>query len=184
MNIPADVPKEKKREYEKNFNDATRNSGNVMLFAGDQRFEHLNYDFVGEGVSKNDADPIHFFNIASHAKIGLFGVQLGLIAKYGEDFPDIQYLVKLNSKSNLVKTAQRDPLSTALYDVEQVVAFKQQSGLKILGIGYTLYLGSENEHIMVREAAQAILKAHQNGLLAIVWIYPRGKDNIYILIFV
>jgi DhnA family fructose-bisphosphate aldolase class Ia len=29
---------------------------------------------------------------------------------------------------------------------------------------------------MLKEAAQAINQAHQNGLLSVLWIYPRGKN--------
>ena len=44
-----------------------------------------------------------------------------------------------------------------------------------MGIGYTVYLGSEFEHLMLREAAQAIIKAHHHGLICVLWIYPRGQ---------
>jgi fructose-bisphosphate aldolase/6-deoxy-5-ketofructose 1-phosphate synthase len=98
-----------------------------------------------------------------------------LISQFGRDYPEVPYLVKLNSKTNLVKTDQQDPLSPQLIDVEQVVEFKNSSGLEILGVGYTVYLGSEFEHIMLREAAQAVYKAHQHGLITVLWIYPRGK---------
>jgi len=84
-------------------------------------------------------------------------------------------VVKLNSKSNLVKTSQRDPLSPLIHTVQQVVHFKNISDLKILGVGYTVYLGSEFEDIMLQTAAQVIRNAHENGLIAILWIYPRGK---------
>lgn len=44
-----------------------------------------------------------------------------------------------------------------------------------MAVGYTIYLGSEFENQMLAEAAQIIFNAHQNGLLTIIWIYPRGK---------
>jgi DhnA family fructose-bisphosphate aldolase class Ia len=43
------------------------------------------------------------------AKIGAFASQLGLIAKYGTDFQHVPFIVKLNSKSDLIKTNQTDP---------------------------------------------------------------------------
>jgi len=52
---------------------------------------------------------------------------------------------------------------------------REASGLNILGIGYTCYLGSEFENQMLAEAAQLIHQAHQYGLLTIIWMYPRGK---------
>lgn len=175
VNVPADVPKAKQAEWIKNYNLITHGKDRMMLFAGDQRIEHLNDDFVGKDVSKDDADPEHFFRIASQAKISLFAGQLGLLARYGRKYPKVPYMVKLNSKSNLIKTAQRDPLSRSLVTMEQVIRFKKTSGLNIVAVGYTIFLGSEFENIMLTEAAQAIFEAHQNGMLAVLWIYPRGR---------
>ncbi|MCP5102603.1 MAG: aldolase [bacterium] len=173
--VPADVPNGQINEYINNLDEITLGSGRLMLYAGDQKIEHLNKDFYGEGISEDDNEPEHLFKIAGTAEIGVFATQLGMIAMYGYDYPEVPYLVKLNSKTHLVKTAQRDPYSPQLVEVEQVVDFKNNSGLNVLGVGYTIYLGSEFEHLMMREAAQAIYKAHQNGLITVLWIYPRGQ---------
>jgi fructose-bisphosphate aldolase/6-deoxy-5-ketofructose 1-phosphate synthase len=173
--IPADVPNGALNEYLSNYDEITLGSGRLMLFAGDQKVEHLNDDFYGDGIASDDADPEHLFKIATQAEIGVFATQLGLISLYGNDYPDIPYLVKLNSKTNLVKTAQQDPLSTQMIDVRQVAEFKKNTGLNILAVGYTVYLGSEHENAMIREAAQAVYWAHQHGLVTVLWIYPRGK---------
>jgi fructose-bisphosphate aldolase/6-deoxy-5-ketofructose 1-phosphate synthase len=172
--VPLDVPKAMQETYVNNYMGMTRGTGRLMLFAGDQKVEHLNDDFYGEGVPEDDADPEHLFRIASKAKIGVFATQLGLIARYGMDYRDLLYLVKVNSKTNLVETAQADPFSNLWYDVDQVVEFKENSGLNILGVGYTIYLGSEFEAEMLVQAAQIIYDAHQNGMLSVLWIYPRG----------
>ena len=175
IKVPLDVPKAARKKYIQNYLDITRNSGRIMLFAGDQKIEHLNKDFYGENIHSDDANPEHFFRIASKAKIGVFAAQLGLIAKYGADYKDIQYLVKLNSKTNLVKTEQRDPYNGKITDISEVIEFQKNSKLKILAVGYTIYLGSEYEAKMMREASQMIYEAHKNGLLTVLWIYPRGK---------
>ena len=172
--VPLDVPKAMRETYIKNYMEITKGSGRLMLFAGDQKVEHLNDDFYGEGVPEDDADPEHLFRIAAKAKIGVFAAQIGLIARYGMDYKDVPYLVKVNSKTNLVETSQAEPFSNLWYDVDQVVQFKENSGLNILGLGYTLYLGSEFEAEMLVQAAQVIYDAHQHGLLSVLWIYPRG----------
>ncbi len=173
--VPLDVPKNLRDKYVKNYLTITRDSGRLMLFAGDQKVEHLNDDFYGEGIHPDDNEPEHIFRIASKAKIGVFATQLGLISRYGMDYPKVPYLVKLNSKTHLIKTAQSDPFSNELVSVEQVIDFKENSGLTILGVGYTIYLGSEYEPEMLRQAAQIIYEAHQHGLIVVLWIYPRGK---------
>ena len=92
---------------------------------------------------------------------------------YGADHPEINYLVKMNSKTNLVKTAQSDPYSPQLHDLEAVLAMRE-NGVNIVGLGYTIYLGSEYESTMMAEAGQLIAEAHEEGLLVVLWIYPRG----------
>jgi len=153
----------------------TFDTGRLMLFAGDQKVEHLNDDFHGQGIHPDDSDPEHLFRIASKARIGIFAAQMGLIARYGEDYPHIPYLVKLNSKTHLLTPECRDPFSTAWYTVPDVVAFRKRTGLPIHGVGYTVYLGSVYEHDMLREAAQVVRQAHGNGLATVLWMYPRGK---------
>lgn len=173
--VPLDVPASAREDYVNNYLAITRQSGRMMLFAGDQKVEHLNDDFFGEGIHPDDSDPEHLFKIASQAKIGVFATQLGLIARYGADYKDVPYLVKVNSKSHLVKTNLSDPMSLGLWDIEQIVEFKENSGLNILGVGYTIYVGSEFESEMMVEASRLIYEAHQYGLLTVLWIYPRGK---------
>jgi fructose-bisphosphate aldolase / 6-deoxy-5-ketofructose 1-phosphate synthase len=173
--VPLDVPKTEREAYLKNYMKITRESGKLMLFAGDQKVEHLNDDFYGEGIPEDDANPEHLFEIASKGKIGVFATQLGLIARFGMDYRNVPYLVKINSKTNLVKTSQADPFSNLWYDVDQVVQFKENSGLNILGVGCTLYPGSEFEAEMLVQAAQVVYDAHQHGLVSVLWIYPRGK---------
>jgi DhnA family fructose-bisphosphate aldolase class Ia len=173
--VPLDVPKSGRESYIKNYLAITNKSDRLMLFAGDQKVEHLNDDFYGEGIHPDDSDPGHLFKIASRANIGVFATQLGLIARYGMDYPDVPYLVKLNSKTNLVKTSQFDPFSNQWLDVQQVLDFRDNSGLNVLAVGYTVYLGSEYEAEMLRQAARIVWDAHQHGLITVLWVYPRGK---------
>ncbi len=174
VRVPFDVMPEFKDRYRENFMKATRGTGRLMLFACDQKFEHLNKDFYGEGIDPSDADPEHLFQIGDQGVVGVLAAQRGLIAQYGEDYPDINYLVKMNSKTNLVKTAQSDPYSPMLCELDSVLDLVD-AGANIVGVGYTIYLGSEFESDMVEEAGRLIAQAHANGLIVVLWIYPRGK---------
>lgn len=173
--MPLDVPRARRREFLESHSAITGGKGRLMLFAGDQKVEHLNDDFHGEGISWADGDPEHLFRIADRARIGAFATQFGLIARYAADYPEIPYIVKLNSKTHLVKASQAEPVSLQWHDVDEVAELKAENGLKIMGVGYTVYLGSEHEAIMLREAAQLVRRAHRHGLIAILWMYPRGK---------
>lgn len=171
---PLDVPSNKHSTYLKNLRLITKNTGRLFLFAGDQRVEHVNDDFFGTDIAPDDASPEHLFKIAAGARIGVFATQLGFIAKFGRLYPHIPYAVKLNSKTNIVSEANYDPYSAAWLDVRQVVEFARDSKLTIPAIGYTVYVGSSYESAMLREAAQIVWQAHQAGLVAILWMYPRG----------
>jgi len=175
LHIPLDVPPQLEPLYRHNWNLATRASGRLMLMAGDQKVEHLNDDFIGSEVDEADGDPEHLFRIASRARIGCFAAQPGLISRYGRDYPEIPYLLKLNAKTKLVKTEQADPVSRLWHGIDQVKRLREQGQLQIVGVGYTIYPGSSHEAEMLSEAARLVFEAHQAGLLAVLWIYPRGQ---------
>ena len=174
VKVPADVMPEARETYIDNYMAATRGTGRLMLFACDQKVEHLNGDFYGEGIDIADADPEHLFKIGAEGVCGVVAGQRGLIARYAADYPEANYLVKMNSKTNLVKTAQEDPYSPQLHDLQAVLAMRE-NGVNVVGLGYTLYLGSVYEAAMMAEAGQLIAEAHEAGLLVVLWIYPRGK---------
>ena len=174
VRVPADVPAAVRDTYVDNYLKATHGTGRLMLFACDQKIEHLNDDFFGEGIAPDDAEPEHLFRIGSQGVCGVLAGQRGLIAHYAADYPDINYLVKMNSKTHLVKTSQEDPYSPQLYDLQTVLDLRD-NGVNVVGVGYTIYLGSEYEAQMMTEAAQLIADAHSVGLLVVLWIYPRGK---------
>ena len=178
--VPADVPDELIETFIDNMDAATCGTGKMNLFACDQKIEHLNDDFYDGGnmIPITSNDPEHLFTIGQkcheQGTIGVLAGQLGLISHYARDYPEIPYLVKLNSKSHLVKTKQRDPISQALWDMDDVMSLVH-NGINVVGIGYTIYIGSEYEHEMLSEAAQFIRQAHELGMISVVWMYPRGN---------
>lgn len=181
VHVPADVPAEARETYIDNYLKATKGTGRLMLFACDQKIEHLNDDFYGDGIAPEDADPEHLFRIGSQGVVGVLAGQRGLIAQYAPDYPDINYLIKMNSKTHLVKSSakdpakhQDDPYSAQLYDLQTVLDLRD-NGVNVVGIGYTIYLGSEYESNMLQEAGQLIADAHSVGLIVVLWIYPRGR---------
>jgi fructose-bisphosphate aldolase/6-deoxy-5-ketofructose 1-phosphate synthase len=184
IRVPANVPEAMRATYLRNMQRLTHGTGRLMLFAGDQKVEHLNEDFYpfkpDDDITPEDNNPRHLFEIARGAgtSIGCLATQYGLISVYGPQYPELPYLVKLNSKTHLVTVDQADPISTSLVTVDHVVRLREMSGLNIVGVGYTIYLGSEFEHVMLAEAGRLAADAHAAGLPVIFWIYPRGKSLI------
>ncbi|MCQ2751769.1 MAG: hypothetical protein MJ189_01530 [Coriobacteriales bacterium] len=66
VKVPADVPSVSAETYIENYLKATANSGHLMLYACDQKVEHLNKDFYdgGNKIDLSDAQPEHLFKIA------------------------------------------------------------------------------------------------------------------------
>ncbi len=174
--VPADVPKEKEQDFINNYNAITRGTNRLFLFACDQKIEHLHdaFDPDNAKIHEDALHPEHLFQIASQGNIGAMATQLELIARYAKQYPSVQYVAKLNSKTNIASKEQ-DPKSAPLWDVADVVTLQKESGLNIRGVGVTIYLGSEFENDMLSFASETIFHAHQHGLVALVWMYPRGK---------
>jgi fructose-bisphosphate aldolase/6-deoxy-5-ketofructose 1-phosphate synthase len=182
VNVPLSVAPNKREEYRQNYHQLTGGTGRLLLIAADQKIEHLNTDFFGAGIAPEDSRPEHIFKIAAESRGGVLASHLGLIARYGSRYPRTPYLIKLNGKTNLGNNDEKDS-SKLWLKIEDVVKFKKQSGLKIVGIGYTLYLGGRYEAKMLAKIAKTIYEAHQHGLTAVLWIYPRGprinEDDIH-----
>jgi DhnA family fructose-bisphosphate aldolase class Ia len=172
--VPADVASCSCKEYSENFTSITRGSGRIFMFAADQKIEHLNYDFYGPGIDATVNDPEHIFRIAQDGSIGALAVHAGLIARYGRAYNTINYIVKLNGKTSLTPAQGSGPMSALMWDIQDVLYLANENNLKICGIGYTIYLGSSYESSMLSQAAQLVLQAHQEGLVVVLWIYPRA----------
>jgi fructose-bisphosphate aldolase/6-deoxy-5-ketofructose 1-phosphate synthase len=185
ISIPLSVPKRQHDVYLKNYKLATKNTGHLFLFAGDQKVEHLNNDFYGAGISPEDNNPEHLFQIAAQVPGAVLATHIGLLAHYGQDYKQLPFILKVNGKSPLnLKTD--DSFSSTWLDMDKFIRFKTQSNLKIVGLGYTVYLGSTQEAQMLKEASEMIAVAHQNGMLAIIWMYPRNskiknEDNPHLI---
>lgn len=165
INISGDVPLAAADIYARNYLRLTRNTGKLLMFVCDQKIEHLNDAFVGKNIHPDAADPEHMFQIADASLIGGMAAQPGLIARYGLRYPHIPYIVKLNSKTEASPYGQAGLLGEIMQ-----VNMMRKAGLNVVGVGYSLYIGGENEAERLAEAAEVVREAHYNGFVAIVWV--------------
>ena len=133
--------------------------GKSMLLAYDQGLEH------GPSKDFNDKNVDPRMIMETAAKGGFNGVvfQKGVAERFYDG--KVPLIVKLNGKTSLPKG---EPVSRQLCSVEQAIS------LGARGVGYTIYLGSEHEHKMLSEFGDIQEEAHEKGIPAIAWIYPRG----------
>ncbi len=175
ITVPVDVPDHYYERFLRNMLLLTKGTMNLFLFTGDHGIEHLHADMVGPTIPPEVASPDHLFAIAAAGHAGGFVAHPGLIARYGSDYPQVPYVVKLNGKTNSFGIETDDPISKQLVAIEAILQCMEERGLILAGVGYTIYLGSIYEAEMLVEAARALITAHTYGLVGILWIYPRGS---------
>lgn len=135
--------------------------GKALFLAYDQGLEHGPTDFNDKNI-----DPGYILDIAKKGKFNAVILQKGIAKKYKSKIK-VPLILKLNGKTNLVKG---DPISTQLCTVKEAIR------LGAVAVGYTIYLGSQHESIMMKEFVKIQREAHRVGLPVVVWIYPRGKS--------
>jgi len=138
--------------------------GKTLLLAYDQGLEHGPTDFNDLNV-----DPEYIIEIARKGNFNGIVFQKGIAEKYQREIKKdkLNLIVKLNGKTNLVRG---DPISRQLCTVKEAIKLGAD------GVGYTIYLGSQYESIMMQEFEKIQREAHKNNLPVIAWIYPRGKS--------
>lgn len=145
-----------------NLHNIGRNN-TYMVLAYDQGFEHGPSDFNAKNV-----DPYYVFDIALHGKYTAIACQAGIAEKHWHDeYKDIPLLLKLNAKTSL---QSGDPVS------RQHTSVRRAQELGASAVGYTIYLGSDHQQTMFQEFGQIVEKAHEMGLTAVCWMYPRGSN--------
>ncbi len=144
--------------------DKILKDGKAMFLAYDHGLEHGPTDF-----DDTDVDPSYIIDIAQKAGYNALIFQKGIAEKYNEQIKKskIPLIVKLNGKTNLYKG---EPVS------RQICSVKEALELGAVAVGYTIYIGSRYESVMMKEFDEIQEEAHNKGLPVIVWIYPRGKS--------
>jgi class I fructose-bisphosphate aldolase len=140
--------------------------GRAMILAYDQGFEHGPREFVQHPEGANFE---YILDIAQKGRFTGLVLHAGLAEKYADKIANsgVPLILKLNGKSELF--TEEDPFSPQLYSVEDAIT------LGAVAVGYTVYSGSKYEDEMHREFSKIVREAHSKGIMAIGWMYPRGK---------
>ncbi|MBU3923814.1 MAG: fructose-bisphosphate aldolase [Nanoarchaeota archaeon] len=138
--------------------------GRALFLAYDQGLEHGPADFNDKNV-----DPVYIIDIARRGKFSAVIFHKGIAEKYSAEIKKsgVPLIVKLNGKTSLVGG---EPVSRMICSVDEAVK------LGAVGVGYTIYIGSEFEEEMLSEFGEIVEEAHELGLPVVLWCYPRGKS--------
>lgn len=141
-------------------------TGKLVILPVDQGFEH--------GPARSFApnppayDPHYHFSLAAEGGCNGFAAPLGLLEAGARDFAgEVPLILKLNNHD--VLRTEKDP--------DQAVTASVQDALRLgcCAVGFTIYPGSAHELWMYRQLRACADEAKGNGLVVIIWAYPRGS---------
>lgn len=135
-----------------------------MFLAYDQGLEHGPTDF-----NEVNVDTKKIIEIAQEGGFTGIILQKGTAEKYFiKQNYTVPLIVKLNGKTNLIK--DEDPYSPQLCTVTEALSYGASA------VGYTIFIGSEHEPLMIKEFGFIEQEAEEAGIPVIAWMYPRGRN--------
>lgn len=151
------------------------NSGYLNILPVDQGIEHA----AGASFAPNPDyfDPDNICKLAveggCNAVSSTLGVMGSVARKYAHKIP---FVMKFNHNELLSYPNTHDQILFA--------SVKQAFDMGCVGVGATVYFGSEESHRQLQEVSQAFQAAHEMGMFTILWCYIRNnafktKDKDY-----
>src|SRR5262245_31978066 len=141
-------------------------TGKMVILPVDQGFEHG----PARSFAANPAgyDPRYHFELAIEAGCSAYAAPLGFIEAGAREFAgDVPLILKVNNHDVLLE--EKDPSQATTGSVADAVR------LGCIGIGFTIYPGSEHRLEMYEHLRTIAEDAKRQGLAVIVWSYPRGS---------
>lgn len=141
--------------------------GKALYLAYDQGMEHGPVDFDEQSI-----DPSNILKIGVDGGFNAVIFQKGIVEKYyfGTDYQHkIPLILKLNGKTSFIKD---EPYAPQICTVEEALK------LGASAVGYTVYVGSQQQDKMFSEFSTIEREAHAKGVPVIGWMYPRGREVV------
>jgi fructose-bisphosphate aldolase, class I len=141
-------------------------TGKLVILPVDQGFEH--------GPARSFApnppayDPRYHFELAIEAGCNAYAAPLGFLEAGAREFAgEIPLILKVNDHDILQD--EKDPNQALTGSVGDALR------LGCVGIGFTIYPGSSHRFEMYQQIRAYAEVAKQNGLVVVIWSYPRGS---------
>jgi class I fructose-bisphosphate aldolase len=144
-----------------------KGTGYVSILPVDQGIEHS----AGVSFSKNPDyfDPEYIVKLAIEGGCNAVASSVGALGivsrKYAAKIP---FIVKLNHNDLL-----RYPNE---YDQTMFALVSQAYDMGALGVGATVYFGSEESKRQIAEVGAAFAEAHHKGMFTVLWCYLRNNS--------
>lgn len=141
-------------------------TGYLSIFPVDQGIEHS----AGASFAPNPIyfDPENIVKLAYEGGCNCVTSTLGVLASVSRKWAHrIPFMVKLNHNEFLSYPNRYDQIMFA--SVEQ--AFEMGA----VAVGATVYFGSEESTRQIQEVSEAFARAHELGMLTVLWCYTRNQ---------
>ncbi len=140
-------------------------TGYVSILPVDQGIEHS----AAASFAKNPAyfDPVNLCELAIEGGCNAIATTLGGLGILARRFAHkIPFIVKMNHNELLTYPAKADQILFA--DVQQCF------DLGAVGVGATIYFGSDGATRQIQEVSEAFAEAHRLGMFTVLWTYLRN----------
>jgi len=140
-------------------------TGYLSILPVDQGIEHS----AAASFAKNPAyfDPANLIELAIEADCSAIATTLGGLGAVARRFAHkIPFIVKLNHNEFLHYPSQ--------YDQVLFGSARQAADLGAIGVGATIYFGSEESDRQLQEVRHMFAEAHDLGLFTVLWCYLRN----------
>jgi class I fructose-bisphosphate aldolase len=139
-------------------------SGKLVILPVDQGYEH--------GPARSFAsnppayDPHYLYQLALDAGLSGYAAPLGLLEQGADTYAgQLPTILKMNSANSLADGIPNQAVTASVEDALR---------LGCIGVGFTIYPGSDACYTMMEDLREIIREAKSYGLIAVVWSYPRG----------
>lgn len=142
-------------------------TGYLSILPVDQGIEHS----AGASFAPNPIyfDPENIVRLAIEGGCNAVTSTLGVLGitsrKYAHKIP---FVVKINHNEFLIYPNK--------YDQRMFASVEQAFDMGAVGVGATIYFGSEESHRQIEEVSVAFHRAHELGLFTILWCYTRNPE--------
>lgn len=142
-------------------------TGKLVILPVDQGFEHG----PTRSFAPNPAgyDPLYHYKLAIEAGCNAYAAPLGALEAGAARFAgQVPLILKLNNHDILHD--EPEPMGAQTASVSDALR------LGCVGIGYTIYPGTEDRRFQYEQLAAIAEEAKEAGLVVVVWAYARGGD--------
>jgi class I fructose-bisphosphate aldolase len=150
-----------------------KGTGHLSILPVDQGVEHT----AGASFAPNPVyfDPANIVKLAVEAGCNAVASTMGVLGMVSKKYAHkIPFIVKINHNELL-----SFPNS---YDQRMFASVTRACDMGALGVGATIYYGSEESRDQIEEVSDAFQQAHEMGMFTVLWCYLRNeafkKDGI------